>query len=112
VLLDSSHVSFVNLNPDWVAGADGYYYYTKVIEPGQKVSFCDNVALGSVGPEYDSTTLAIDVVSEASYITKGSYPHERAWWNVGSGESATTTIETIRATLKGAIDTYVALNWS
>jgi hypothetical protein len=111
ILLDSSKVTLLGLNPDWVLGDDGYYYYTKVIEPAATITFCDNVTLGTLATEYAGANLAIDVLSEASYITDGSYPHTLAWWNLGPADIGTTPIEAIRATLKGAIDTYVALNW-
>jgi hypothetical protein len=111
LLLDASEVLFVNLNPDWVDGGDGYYYYTKVIEPAQTVAFCDNIELGTLGPDHDTFKLTIDVLAEAHYLTDSAYPHERAWWNLGASDSGTTTIETIRATIKSAIDTYVALHW-
>lgn len=76
----------LNIDPtgsgDWVLGEDGYYYYTKLLLPGQSTPLLfSEVRLAPVLPdEYQEATMKIEVKMEGVDYFK---PHYReAWWEV------------------------------
>lgn len=69
-------------NVNWKFGEDGYYYYLKILKPGQtniSENLFKNVKLKKgLGPEYHNAAFSLLVKVEAINCTK--YAYRDAWW--------------------------------
>lgn len=65
---------------DWINGGDGYYYYTKAVEPGKETTYLfKKVKLADqLGANYDQAKLSITLKVETINCAKDAY--RNAWW--------------------------------
>ncbi|HCM88354.1 MULTISPECIES: hypothetical protein [Vagococcus] len=72
------------INPDWILGEDGYYYYIKKVLPGENTpplfsSITIPNTLSSYSSKYKNSSLKITIKSET--ISSSSDIYRSAWWN-------------------------------
>ncbi len=110
IITDSNLVSF-NVNSNWIDGKDGYYYYSKILMPGEKIinpiiSFVkiNNTAYDPNNTQYK---LIIDVTSEACGVLR-DYPFQRSWWDYDGTSAISSPISDINNILKQETDSYFA----
>jgi predicted ribosomally synthesized peptide with SipW-like signal peptide len=73
----------------WVDGQDGYYYYLKVLPPGDTTDpklFSQVKLAADLDQRYDGATLTVEVKSEAIAIAKWSY--RVSWWGSAAAPAA------------------------
>ncbi|MEG0284886.1 MULTISPECIES: hypothetical protein [Vagococcus] len=81
----------ISANSDWLLGEDGFYYYTKIIKPGEEspVLF-DEVTVDSLSDEakelYSGAEFSIDVKLESVDFRDNEYRF--SWW--GNRDNAPT----------------------
>ncbi len=98
IALDPNRVAEANYNnllgledyptDKWVKGEDGWYYYSKLLQPGESTSELVHILI-SVGDDlsdeekvmYENATFEVPVKLEYHYphIIDGKYPHEINW---------------------------------
>ncbi|MGX4686990.1 hypothetical protein JNUCC83_08815 [Vagococcus sp. JNUCC 83] len=71
----------VDLGTDWIDGKDGYYYYKKIVKPGNmSTNLFEKVKLSSdLDDNYIGSHLSMQVKAET--ITNATYVYRVVWWN-------------------------------
>jgi hypothetical protein len=98
-LLDASaHVSFT-LASDWQDGGDGWYYYTKLLDPGGTRTIFSGV-------NYPVSGAIREISVKAEFVAAASdgsfYAYRSAWF--GGGAPGSAPLSGIDTALKAAID--------
>lgn len=92
----------MNTVDGWENGQDGYYYYTKVLYPGQSTQLFSKVSLSaSLDQAYMGARFFVTVKSEACIINNLD-THHSAWWS-GSSPLAGTPLAAIEQAIQNAI---------
>jgi alternate signal-mediated exported protein len=92
----------MGMNPEWMDGGDGYYYYPVKLMPGETTPplFMFVELAEDLGDEYDGAGLAIDVKVEAVETAR----YRDAWWPGSDGKgmvpAPTTALEEIDGLLQ------------
>ena len=92
----SEHLLVLDLNDtDWIAGADGYYYYNGAVDPKQlfsRVTFSTKM-----GNEYQNSTVHIYVTAEAVQTANleqyAANDVRDVWKHVGAVEASTSSTQ-------------------
>lgn len=96
VPLDRGLLSLDLNTTDWVAGADGYYYYNGALSPKDATSKLFNHVTFStnMGNEYQNTTVHIYVTAEAVQTANlEKYGPIDVWKHVGTVEASTSSTQ-------------------
>lgn len=96
VPLDRGLLSLDLNDTDWVAGADGYYYYNGALAPKDATSKLFNHVTFStnMGNEYQNTTVHIYVTAEAVQTANlEKYGPIDVWKHVGTVEASTSSTQ-------------------
>lgn len=96
VPLDRGLLSLDLNDTDWVAGADGYYYYNGALAPKDATSKLFNHVTFStdMGNEYQNTTVHIYVTAEAVQTANlDKYGPMDVWKHVGTVEASTSSTQ-------------------
>ncbi|MEO1770000.1 hypothetical protein [Candidatus Enterococcus ferrettii] len=88
---------------DWIDGGDGYYYYNKRLDSGDRTSYLfESVRLPEqLSDRYHQTTLTISLKVET--INCAQFAYRDAWWQ-GNTPEADSPLEAVDEALKALIE--------
>jgi hypothetical protein len=94
-----SEVSLEPQNNDWADGGDGYYYYLKVLGPGETSSdlFRSVKLAANLAESYLDAKLKIEIKSESTDTMKWNY--RIGWWGADTPPSS-PALKTVDTTLQ------------